>query len=456
MNPTIVKIIDMMFRGVPENQETAAMREELLTNSQARFEDLVSSGVSADDALGQVLDHLRGVEELLDDYRTGKRTASAAPTLNGEDSFAFARFERMAEEIDQRMERIGDKVENTAKSAYNSAISGFRSAMDSLSGIFSGSEGAASMGESGMYRSTPTNVCWQPVRGDEELLEAAFSPSEYRRLSVQLVGEDIQVEASPDGMIHVEISKVDEPLYLLEAAGGCITLHHNPAPDLPAGDGDTGSEELEGLSGILGGIGRVIRNAFRSARTSGDSVRLLLPDGLEQITLQTASGDIDMEGLNQPAITASTVSGDVDMTDCRFTGMVRLGSASGDVEVDHSSFIGGIALNTTSGDLSFSGIASSVNANNVSGDTDIQGSFSQLRANAVSGDIDVTAEEELQILHANTTSGDIDISLPSGLQPAVSANTTSGDVSLELATNPASAVQVKLNSVSGDINVCNF
>ena len=37
MNPTIMKIIDLMFRGVPENEETSAIREELITNSQARY-----------------------------------------------------------------------------------------------------------------------------------------------------------------------------------------------------------------------------------------------------------------------------------------------------------------------------------------------------------------------------------------------------------------------------------
>ena len=31
MNPTIVKIIDLMFRGMPEREEISAMREELLT-----------------------------------------------------------------------------------------------------------------------------------------------------------------------------------------------------------------------------------------------------------------------------------------------------------------------------------------------------------------------------------------------------------------------------------------
>ena len=88
MNPTIVKIIDLMFRGMPEREEISAMREELLTNSQARYDDLIASGKSSNEALGEVLDNLRGVEELLDEYRREDVQSSAQ-----DEPFAYARFE---------------------------------------------------------------------------------------------------------------------------------------------------------------------------------------------------------------------------------------------------------------------------------------------------------------------------------------------------------------------------
>ncbi|MBE5802210.1 MAG: DUF4097 domain-containing protein [Clostridiales bacterium] len=440
MNSTIVKIIDMMFRGMPENEETAAMREELLTNSQARYDDLIASGVRADDALGQVLDSLRGMEDVLDEYR--REQTSRNP---------FEGFERIA-----------DKAESTAKHAVSSAVEGLRSAMDSLKGVFHtesrtttayGYTDAGHMSGTGSFQRI-----WQPagVFEDDDMLTATFRIDQVNRINVQLIGEDIEVEPSPDGLIHVEISKEDEHLYLVEVADGCLTLRR----DLSAGTEtiveESIPEELNGLSGIFSGIGKALKGVFQMAHTSGDTVRLQLPDQLEQITLQTAAGDIDLSGLNQKALAVSTVSGDIDMQACRISGMARLSSTSGDVDVDGCTFADSVALNSTSGDINFGGSARQLTANNVSGDTDLEGDIRQIRVNAVSGDLDLCLQGAFDMLQMNTTSGDITVTLPVDVVPAVRSNTTSGDVSIGCITSEASVSRMQLNTVSGDISVENF
>lgn len=456
MNPTILKIIDLMFRGVPENEETNAIREELITNSQARYEDLISAGLSPDDALGQVLDNLRGMEEVLDDYRTGRRTARTVPTLHGEeDSFAFARFERMAEEIDSRMERIGDKVETTAenaldaaRSALDTAMQSVRSAVDGLGDSFRAQEAADDV-PNGLWQQ---NTAWG---SDDDTLTAVFQPGQVSRISVKLVGEDVEVEPSTDGCVHVEINKEDEPMLRLELTDRCLSLVRVPRrrDDVQQ---DVENEELEGISGIFAGIGKALRGVLRIDRTSGDPVRLLVPEGLEQLTLQTASGDIDLTGLRIAALTAATTSGDIEAEDTAVSGAAHLTSTSGDVDVTGCAFGESLSLNSTSGDIDLTGNTPKLNANNVSGDIDLEGSFRQVKVNSVSGDIDIRTNAAPELVQANTTSGDIGVVVPENIAPCVATNTTCGDVDVRCATDAASPVQLRLNTVSGDVFVGNF
>lgn len=474
MNPTIVKIIDLMFRGMPENEETNAMREELLTNSQARYEDLLAAGESPNTALGQVLDSLRGMEDVLDEYRQNA-SQRISNSQTSEDTSPFDKFERMAEEIEDRFEQFADKAENTAKSAFDTAMEGLRSAMNSVSGLFSqpagsqdnatGSQPAA--GANDTWKATATwefgdattqptagALLWQPT-SDEDTLSLTLSPAEVSRLNVQLTGEDIEVAPSTDGLIHVEISKADENLYLVENAGGCLTIRRNPMGNVTHSQSDT-SETMEGLGGILSGVAQAFRNMFNAARTCGDTLCLKLPHGLEKITLLTASGDIDVDSLNQKAASLSTTSGDVEISACTFTGPVSLNTTSGDVAVEDTVFHAPVSLNTTSGDLDFHATAPQVNANTTSGDLELEGDVQQIKANSVSGDLDLRPTGSLVSITANTTSGDITAAIGEDIIPAVRLNTTSGDTQVLTPTHPDAACTIQLNSVSGDLTVENF
>ncbi len=456
MNPTIVKIIDMMFRGMPQNDETAAMREELLTNSQARYDDLIAAGESPDTALGQVLDNLRGMEDVLDGYKQGKRSP-----LQTESSDPFARFEQIAEEMEDKWDAFTDKAETTAKNAFESAMTGFRSAMDEVSGFFNGEKAQTEPQTSAEpyraaagYTSAQTTRSWVPAY-DAETHTMVFAPGEITRVNIQLTGEDIQVEPSPDGQVHLEIDKDDESLYLVDHTGGCLVLRHKPFASA-AMDQSTQNEEYQGLSGILSGIGRAVRNALQSVRSCGDTLRLLVPDGLEQITLQTTNGDIEINSLRQKAFSISTASGDVEIKDSNFSGPVYLNATSGDLEIKYCLFEAPLTINTTSGDIEFSGNAPQLTVNTTSGDGEIKGELPAIHANTVSGDFffDITCPKTQ--LKANATSGDLTVVLPHGTDATVHTRTVSGDVSVTCATCEGAEANVQLSSVSGDLAVRNF
>ena len=68
MNPTIEKIISMLFEDIVETEETRALRDEILNNCQERYQDMTGRGISEDEAIHAVMESLTGMDELLAQY----------------------------------------------------------------------------------------------------------------------------------------------------------------------------------------------------------------------------------------------------------------------------------------------------------------------------------------------------------------------------------------------------
>lgn len=454
MNPTIVKIIDLMFRGIPETEETAAIREELLTNSQARYDDLIAAGESPNTALGQVLDSLRGMEEVLDEYRNSQQ-ASPQP----DDPFADLRrkaaamgsqweqttgeieskLETMADQLEDKWDSFADKAENAAKNAWDTAVKGFRSAMDTM--------------RSSVDFNRPETEPVRPANAveDGDTLTYHFSAEEARRIDVQLLGEDVEVTASRDDQVHLCIRKDDERLFHLEANGGTLTMRRNPRA---ACSDDEENAESNGLGSLFSVISNAIGNVFTNAHICGDTVYLALPHHLEQVHLQTTGGDLELLDLHQKTLVLSTAGGDIDLTGCT-ADTASLTTTSGDVEATGCTF-GDAQLNATSGDLELNIQADKVTANTTSGDIDLSGELNWLKLNTTSGDVEVEVEGTgFEGALVNTVSGDVSFTLPRDVIPCMETATVSGSVSFT-DHDRTSPIPLRINTVSGDISVENF
>ncbi|MDD2648822.1 MAG: DUF4097 family beta strand repeat-containing protein [Eubacteriales bacterium] len=68
MNETVRKMIELLFQNTEMNQEAQALHDELMANCQERFSDLVAQGHTADDAIGCVMDSLKGMEDVISQY----------------------------------------------------------------------------------------------------------------------------------------------------------------------------------------------------------------------------------------------------------------------------------------------------------------------------------------------------------------------------------------------------
>ena len=77
MNQTVKRIVDILFQDTVENDETRALHEELMNNCQEHYQDLVSRGLSEDEAIGEVVDSLKGMKDVIAQYP--KKTGGTAP-----------------------------------------------------------------------------------------------------------------------------------------------------------------------------------------------------------------------------------------------------------------------------------------------------------------------------------------------------------------------------------------
>lgn len=74
MNEKIKNHIDMLFEDAPKTRKAFELKEELLTNSEERYQDLIAGGVSSEDAIKNVINSIGNVSELfqgLEDTYTG-------------------------------------------------------------------------------------------------------------------------------------------------------------------------------------------------------------------------------------------------------------------------------------------------------------------------------------------------------------------------------------------------
>ena len=78
MNDTVKRIVDILFQDTVENEETRALHEEVMNNCQEHYQDLVSRGMSEDEAVGEVVESLKGMKEVIAQYPRKETARKAA------------------------------------------------------------------------------------------------------------------------------------------------------------------------------------------------------------------------------------------------------------------------------------------------------------------------------------------------------------------------------------------
>ena len=72
---TLINYLDAMFAAYPDNETTRKAKGELLVNMEDRYKELLSSGKSQNEPVGEVIAQFGNIEELMDSLNV-KRTAA--------------------------------------------------------------------------------------------------------------------------------------------------------------------------------------------------------------------------------------------------------------------------------------------------------------------------------------------------------------------------------------------
>ena len=75
MNEDVKRVVDALFADIEESDEVCSIHDEVMNNCQERYENLVYSGYSREEAIGAVLESLKGMDEVLRDYPRKSRWA---------------------------------------------------------------------------------------------------------------------------------------------------------------------------------------------------------------------------------------------------------------------------------------------------------------------------------------------------------------------------------------------
>jgi hypothetical protein len=263
-------------------------------------------------------------------------------------------------------------------------------------------------------------------------MQKTFEVQGTPEVEVQLNAGDIQVDATLDGRVEVELlAHDDEAQQLVDAAR--VELQ--------------GNRVLVHVSQKRGGFS--FGNLFGR---QGITCRVRCPEG-SLLTARTRSADLTVRGAIG-GLNVATASGDVESD--RVLGGLNVKSASGDLGVRVVG--GGVNVQTASGDVALGAVRGSINVNTASGDVSINEADDNVNVNTVSGDQEHGAVMRGNV-SAHSVSGDVRIGVRRGSKVYLDCTTVSGDTSSELEVSPEAPatdgplVEIRAKTVSGDIRI---
>lgn len=154
---------------------------------------------------------------------------------------------------------------------------------------------------------------------------------------------------------------------------------------------------------------RGVTNFFSSMSCPDITITVCIPEGLEKLDVYTASGDVQVEGIDTETVKVNTVSGDSNIAGIT-NGYVSAVSVSGDITA--------VSLNSTA-----------ILTKSVSGDVTVEGTTGSLNAGTTSGDIDAKIAGAKEII-SSSVSGDANYEIVGASGFRANLKTVSGDLSL--------------------------
>ncbi len=211
--------------------------------------------------------------------------------------------------------------------------------------------------------------------------------------------------------------------------------------------------------------------------SSDANLKITLPSKeYDDVTINAASGTIDIHNLTAKRFDANSASGDMNYN--IYAEDIKISTLSGNVEVTNCTDLKAkkLKMTSTSGDHSVSGFATEeFTFESMSGTISADGISGRGAVNITSGEIELTYSQWDNELDINAVSGSVDVTLPDNSGVVVQLSAVSGGVDVDLTGSDgegtASAMlsgdsnsgliggsnshKVSVNLVSGDVDIHN-
>jgi len=398
MNDTVARIVEIMFQDVAQNEETAAIRDEVMNNCQERYTDLVHSGVSEDDAIAAVIESLKGMEDVLAPYKKKDAyiPAEDSEESSGEQHASFASY--LVNKIDVTLVNEDIRIEASDDDNFH--------------------------------------VTWN---ADESPLVSVELHNDMLRIT-RKAGDAAKITKNG----QLEYHHKDDFSDFVKTEVGKIEIN------------------MDSISRAMKNLGDKIKLSFSngvgiSFGSADGEVTIKVPENaMPHVKLLTTSGDIDVQDVVLADLNVTSTSGDIniDLNENQHMKLVEVRTTSGDIEA--TAFTHEMTIASTSGDVEVEGRYHNLTVNTISGDIDVRADVMNMIFKAVSGDVDLAFDSDvIRDVRGSTISGDIDIDLPEGIGAiAINTSTRSGDVTTRHhADGVGPTVTGSVSSMSGDITI---
>ena len=385
MNASIQGIIDHMFRDTVDNAETRALHEELLNNCLEHYDDLIARGMSETEAIDAVVESLKGMKEVIDEY----------PKKNGSGKKEETPEQEPVQEI-----RAESPAEKPSEYIYD-----------------------------------PAAV--RKLKTDLKNCDLKIGVSADNRIHVRC--EDMeQLNCELNGST-LSVGIVDKARKTIEEAGKQMNSQEFSVKGLlnfiGKAIGSVASNITVGWDVYIDLPQTALCEMNLNAKSGDIEVKARLP---EKLTAHNMSGDVTVDALDKEAgssVVISTMSGEVGFNGN--AGSISLSSMSGEVEA--SGTYQNAELKSTSGDVELDGEAEQIRMSSVSGDVEVTLSNTTVRfiqARSTSGDVDIDLAAGTDSVHIsmNTVSGSTHCSVPdsgAGANLQIQASSVSGDITIK-------------------------
>lgn len=316
MNATVTRIVEIMFQDTIMTDEVCAIKDEVMNNCQERYQDLVERGFSEDEAMAAVVESLKGMEEVLAQYR---QCASDEEEPEQNLTFAPEMVQTVKTALISENLTIRPGTDNQVHVLFNREDNPLL-AVELANGILHirrNGDGAAINGHMG---------------------KNFTSFNDFMKSLNQLMSGFSRTIISSGGDITITLPTDFAYEYLLSSTSGDVTMERIPAKtvNLTITSGDAEIEFAPETSVSL-------------LRVMGNSGDVTIGGQMETANIRTVSGDVEISG-DCKQLTVNTVSGDSSIR-AAATHM-NFQSVSGDMEVTAmDARLKEVSVKTTSGDM---------------------------------------------------------------------------------------------------------